>query len=380
MTSTHQVKPSANTQKDMIEENNNFSTLLLCAKNIASSVLIIVVNKAIMVSGFSFIMVLTSLHFVVTSLFVHLYRYWENQQKHNNSSGGPTYTLLTTNPKTEEEGINDEKHGESKFNHSFSLLESIQSFFAIPIAEVLLIAFLNTLSIVSMNMSLLTNSVGLYQISKMMCIPVVVIIDYIWYDKRYSTQIKVSLSVLLVGICIATVTDVQVNLLGSIIALIAVLSTAVSQIILSQSSKTHNISSLNMTASILPVQALLCLIGAIPTDMTLMLLKGTRFIDRSVFDYLIDSFSDTYVVTMIILSCLLSISTNYYGIALLGQTSPVTFQVVGHFKTCLILISGYLLFPDPKATIVDNLKNIFGVAIAVLGVVLYGHFKSTENK
>lgn len=47
----------------------------------------------------------------------------------------------------------------------------------------------------------------------------------------YSRSIQLSLCVLLLGVGIATVTDLQLNFLGSILSLLAVLTTCVAQIV-----------------------------------------------------------------------------------------------------------------------------------------------------
>jgi len=63
--------------------------------------------------------------------------------------------------------------------------------------------------------------------------------------------------------------------------------------------------------------------------------------------------------------------TNYYVI---GKTSPVTYQVVGHFKTILILVLGFVAFSQQV-----NYTNLFGVSVAVVGMILYGEIKRREG-
>ena len=46
-----------------------------------------------------------------------------------------------------------------------------------------------------------------------------------------SRNIKLSLSVLLVGVCVATVTDLQLNAVGSILSLLAIITTCIAQIV-----------------------------------------------------------------------------------------------------------------------------------------------------
>jgi solute carrier family 35 protein E3 len=56
--------------------------------------------------------------------------------------------------------------------------------------------------------------------------------------------------------------------------------------------------------------------------------------------------------------------------------SNVNSQVVGHVKTCFILIGGYLFFQTTANVSTTQLaKNIFGVGVAMLGVFAYTYFK-----
>lgn len=77
----------------------------------------------------------------------------------------------------------------------------------------------------------------------------------------------------------------------------------------------------------------------------------------------------------IVLSCLISISVNFSTFLVIGKTSPVTYQVLGHLKTCLVLAFGYVLLHDPFSW-----RNIFGIMIALVGMVLYSYYCSLESQ
>ena len=61
------------------------------------------------------------------------------------------------------------------------------------------------------------------------------------------------------------------------------------------------------------------------------------------------------------------------GLSFIGRTSPITFQVVGHLKTCLVLVGGYVLFTGKHIHKRQLQNNIVGVSVAMVGCVLYGH-------
>lgn len=77
----------------------------------------------------------------------------------------------------------------------------------------------------------------------------------------------------------------------------------------------------------------------------------------------------------IVLSCLISVSVNFSTFLVIGKTSPVTYQVLGHLKTCLVLAFGYILLRDPFSW-----RNILGILVAVVGMVLYSYYCTRETQ
>ena len=81
------------------------------------------------------------------------------------------------------------------------------------------------------------------------------------------------------------------------------------------------------------------------------------------------------IQAFIILSCLIAVSVNFSTFLVIGKTSPVTYQVLGHLKTCLVLGFGYTLLHDPFTG-----RNILGILVAVFGMGLYSYFCTEDNK
>nr|ACN36268.1 unknown [Zea mays] len=90
---------------------------------------------------------------------------------------------------------------------------------------------LNGISIGLLNLSLGFNSVGFYQMTKLAIIPCTVILETLFFRKKFSRSIQMSLSVLLLGVGVATVTDLQLNAVGSILSLLAIITTCIAQIL-----------------------------------------------------------------------------------------------------------------------------------------------------
>lgn len=77
----------------------------------------------------------------------------------------------------------------------------------------------------------------------------------------------------------------------------------------------------------------------------------------------------------IALSCLISVSVNFSTFLVIGKTSPVTYQVLGHLKTCLVLTFGYVLLHDPFSW-----RNILGIFIALIGMVSYSYYCTLQSQ
>ncbi|XP_024032659.1 UDP-xylose transporter 2-like, partial [Morus notabilis] len=181
--------------------------------------------------------------------------------------------------------------------------------------------------------------------------------------KRFSRSIQLSLLILLLGVGIATITDIQLNALGCILSLLAVLTTCVAQIMTNTIQKKYKVSSTQLLYQSCPYQAGTLLISGPFLDWFLT--------NQNVFDF---NYT-TQVLVFIILSCLISVSVNFSTFLVIGKTSPVTYQVLGHLKTCLVLAFGYILLHDPF-----NWRNILGIAIALVGMVLYSYFCTLESQ
>ncbi|XP_024974290.1 UDP-rhamnose/UDP-galactose transporter 2-like isoform X1 [Cynara cardunculus var. scolymus] len=282
------------------------------AMNVISSVGIIMTNKQLMSStgyAFTFATTLTGFHFAVTALVGFV----------SNSTG---YTAS--------------KH--------------------VPLWELLWFSIVANMSITGMNFSLMLNSVGFYQISKLSMIPVVCVMEWILHNKHYSKEVKISVLVVVIGVGVCTVTDVKVNGKGFICACVAVVATSLQQISIGSLQNKYSVGSFELLSKTAPIQAL-------------SLLVFGPFIDY----YLSGNFVLSYMRTIssgailfILLSCSLAVFCNISQYLCIGRFSAVSFQVLGHMKTVCVLTLGWLLFDSEL-----SLKNILGMLVAVAGMLIY---------
>ncbi|KAK2391002.1 UDP-xylose transporter 3 [Trifolium repens] len=222
---------------------------------------------------------------------------------------------------------------------------------------------LNGTSIGLLNLSLGFNSVGFYQMTKLAIIPCTILLEIIFLGKKFSRRIQFSLAILLLGVGIATITDLQLNALGSFLSILAIITTCVAQIMTNTIQKKFKVSSTQLLYQSCPYQA------------ATLLLTGP-YLDKILTDLNVFAFKYTTQVTFaIVLSCLISISVNFSTFLVIGKTSPVTYQVLGHLKTCLVLAFGYIIVRDPFSW-----RNILGILVAMVGMILYSHSCIIENQ
>ncbi|CAL0305304.1 unnamed protein product [Lupinus luteus] len=282
--------------------------------NVVTSVGIIIVNKALMATyGFTFATTLTGLHFATT-------------------------TLLTTVLKS---------------------LGYIQSSH-IPLADIIKFVLFANFSIVGMNVSLMWNSVGFYQIAKLSMIPVSCFLEVVLDKVRYSRDTKLSITLVLLGVAVCTVTDVSVNAKGFIAAAIAVWSTALQQYYVHFLQRKYSVGSFNLLGHTAPAQA------------ASLLLVGP-FMDYWLTNKRVDAYNYGLTSTFfIILSCTIAVGTNLSQFICIGRFTAVTFQVLGHMKTILVLFLGFIFFGKEGL----NVQVILGMLIAIAGMIWYGNASS----
>lgn len=73
---------------------------------------------------------------------------------------------------------------------------------------------------------------------------------------------------------------------------------------------------------------------------------------------------------MILLSAVLAVMVNVSTFLIIGNTSAITYNVVGHLKLSMVLFFGFLAFESRM-----NLVNFGGVLVAFAGIFGYSYLK-----
>jgi solute carrier family 35 protein E3 len=122
-------------------------------------------------------------------------------------------------------------------------------------SKVLPVAIGSLGSVAFMNLSLANNSVGFYQISKLACIPVTLFIQAKYFNTQHTDNVKMTLIPILFGVGLTTVTDFDVNLVGSCYAGVGVSFTVLGQVYTSTKQKELKMNSLQLLYHTAPLIA-----------------------------------------------------------------------------------------------------------------------------
>ena len=205
------------------------------------------------------------------------------------------------------------------------------------------------------NLSLVYNSVGFYQLMKVLTTPLIVVIQTLFYGETFSVKIKLSLALTCVGVAIATVTDSEANMIGTLVALSNLVVTSIYQIWVGTMQKELECTSWQLLYLHAPVTATL-LIPIIPLLDDISTLQDFQW--------------EQSTVLAILLSSCLAFLVNLSIFLVIGKTSPVTYNVLGHSKLVFILTVSGLFFDADTDT-----KWVTGILLTLVGVSWYSHLK-----
>lgn len=305
---------------------DSYKVAALIIGSIAASVSLILLNKIVMNKfQFKYVMALSAFHFLATAAF-------------------------------------------SRISASFGLF--VPKRHSMPPIVVFAVAFAGTASVVFMNLSLHKNSVGFYQMTKLLCIPYMVAHTRFVKGTKISLELLLSLFFILCGVGIATVTDIQFNTEGTIYGLVAVISTAQFQIWQGTKQSEYSLNPMQITDIIMPVQFVLCSILSLLIESSLISQQEHGTIET--FEW------SSILVYLLLLTAAIAVAVNVLSFALIGKTSAVTYQVVGHFKTILTLVGGYFIFTAGKTE--TSFTNVSGILIGLFGMYLYGDVKTNAEE
>lgn len=219
-------------------------------------------------------------------------------------------------------------------------------------------------STISMNYNLNYNSVGLYQMSKLACIPCTLIIESLLQIRKQDLTLSMILSLILImiGVALFAIIDSNRNILindnnrilGYIWAILSIIITSLTQVFFGPLQKELNLNSLQLLFHTSPLLVL-------GSSLLIPILENHRQLLETKITY--------HLFINIIISCIGATGLNITNYAVLSYTTPLTYIVIGHFKTIIIISFGALFF-DTGNTIPPS-HTILGIILAMSGVILY---------
>ncbi|XP_055506805.1 solute carrier family 35 member E3 isoform X2 [Leucoraja erinacea] len=192
-------------------------------------------------------------------------------------------------------------------------------------SRVLLLALSFCGFVVFTNLSLQNNTIGTYQLAKAMTTPVIIGIQTFYYKKTFSTKIKLTLWV---------------------------------------GAKQHE----------LQVNSMQLLYYQAPMSSAILMFV-VPFFEPVIGDGGIFGNWSTTALVMVVFSGIIAFLVNLSIYWIIGNTSPVTYNMFGHFKFCITLLGGYILFKDPL-----SINQGLGILCTLFGILFYTHFKLGEQE
>ena len=284
------------------------------AFNFTSAVGIILANKVVFQGhGFRFPTFMTSLHFVVTSLGVQMLK----------AAG-------------------------------FFKSKELRQVDVLPIT----LSFCSF--VVFNNLSLQANSLGTYQLMKVMTTPCVVALQWALFGIQLPAPLILSLLPICIGVIMATVSDVDFNFTGAAWGVLGVLATCFYQLFVKTKQSDLSCSFFQLLDYQAPQAAL--------TVLLLTPVLDTVGGESGLFMYLKSAEPDA--LRWLLLTAVLAFLVNLSTFLVISRTSPVTYQVLGHFKLVVILSAGVLVFKEHASG-----ERILGMLLALGGIITYTTLK-----
>ncbi|KAK7265349.1 hypothetical protein RJT34_32968 [Clitoria ternatea] len=243
----------------------------------------------------------------------------------------------------------------------FFLLPASPSSKSTQLSALFTLGFVMALSTGLSNVSLKYNSIGFYQMAKIAVTPSIVMAEFALYKKKVSWPKALALTVVSIGVAVATVTDLQFHLFGACVALAWIVPSAINKVLWSTLQQQENWTALALMWKTTPI-TLLFLAAMLPCLDPPGVLS---------FDW---NFSNTSVI---LASAILGFLLQWSGALALGATSAISHVVLGQFKTCFILLGNYYIFGSNP-----GITSICGAFTAIIGMSVYTYLnlKQQPNK
>jgi len=139
------------------------------------------------------------------------------------------------------------------------------------------------------------------------------------------------------------------------VASLMTLSTVFVQVVFKRFQAAHQVDSMQLLYYVMPM-------SGIAQFFTLPMTEDVTAL-RS-FNYQTEGFMRSLLASGALAFCV-----NLSGFLVIGKATPVTYNVVTHCKTVVVILGGFVLFGSPLM-----LKNFFGIMVTLSGAISYSYF------
>jgi len=207
------------------------------------------------------------------------------------------------------------------------------------------------------NVSLQKNSVGFYQLAKLMVTPCLVAIDRLVYGRHATPLQALALLLSCVGVGLASVGDVQLHAYGATVASLAVATAATQKVLNSHLQQFGGLSALQVMHNAFPV---MCLLSVLYVPL----------MDGGLADLVALEWLSLPALATVLVSGIAAFAATWSATAIFGLISALAHVLLGQVKTCSVLLIGALFYaatPTPQ--------GVGGASLALAAITAYSLLK-----
>lgn len=203
------------------------------------------------------------------------------------------------------------------------------------------------------NGSLQQNSVGFYQMAKILTTPTVVLVNYLVYKELISWKQGGWLCGACIGVGLVTINDFSLTVSGAILALLSVYMTAAQKIMNRHVQQHCGVSSSDLMRACMPLMtigsAMFAPIMDPPGGMTTLLTKLSAS-----------------QLGLIAVSGMAGLCASLSATMVYGKVGVLAHILLGQLKLCSVLLVGAMVYDAPT-----NLQSKVGATLGVLSIMSY---------
>ncbi|EGC35066.1 hypothetical protein DICPUDRAFT_92094 [Dictyostelium purpureum] len=243
----------------------------------------------------------------------------------------------------------------------YKLIPLIQISWSSQFFNILILSILFCSNIVFGNVSLRWVPVSFMQTVKSSVPLFTVILQTLFFSKRFSRDTYLSMIPIVGGVCLASVSEVNFNQAGFIAALASSVLSAIFAIV-SGLILTQQMNAVNLLYYMSPIS--FCLLFPIAAFTEFESIQSEWAL-----------YGESRPVVILALSGVIAFLLNTFTFLVIKFTSPLTYTVSGNLKVVLSITISILIFKNET-----NFLNIVGCAIAVIGVIWYSQIRYEASK